>query len=348
MANMTPSDYVPQSLLVQWHITDKCNLRCRHCYQSDYLDKGFDLKQLWHIAEQVFQLHDDWLKRGKAIPLRFTITGGEPFSHPDFLPLLDKLSQHPTQPGLAVLSNGSRIDYDTAQRLAQIKNLNFVQLSLDGNPKTHDAVRGKGNFDKVLAASSALNQAGVFFMWSFTAHSENYRQFGQVAKIAEKQKIPKIWSDRMIACNESSSLKPLNQTQTRQWIEMMAASRGRLDSKRDNKTHIAMNRALQFFYSCDEIYHCNAGNGLLTIMPDGEVYPCRRLPVSVGNLCRESLSDIYYRNPFLRRLRNFSGPAACRSCLYKSSCKGGLRCQAFAVTGDPFNADPGCWHVNNE
>ncbi|WP_237932553.1 SPASM domain-containing protein [Buttiauxella sp. S19-1] len=77
-------------------------------------------------------------------------------------------------------------------------------------------------------------------------------------------------------------------------------------------------------------------------MPDKTVYPCRQLPIEVGNLASTSLMKIYQHSPLLRKLRAFEGPEACQQCLFKSPCRGGLRCLSFATTGDPFTADPGC------
>ena len=41
-----------QKFVIQWHITDKCNLRCKHCYQEDYCN-DLKIEQLEEIFKQI-------------------------------------------------------------------------------------------------------------------------------------------------------------------------------------------------------------------------------------------------------------------------------------------------------
>jgi radical SAM protein with 4Fe4S-binding SPASM domain len=108
-------------------------------------------------------------------------------------------------------------------------------------------------------------------------------------------------------------------------------------------TEIAMHRALQFLLAGGTPYHCTAGGTLLTVMPNGDVYPCRRMPVRVGNLFETSLEKLYSQSQFLRALRDRSGCSdGCEGCAM-SSCRGGLRYLSYAMSNDPFKADPSCW-----
>jgi MoaA/NifB/PqqE/SkfB family radical SAM enzyme len=45
--------------LLQWHITDRCDLRCSHCYQETYSDPELNLSQLLSIVDQ----YDKFLKK---------------------------------------------------------------------------------------------------------------------------------------------------------------------------------------------------------------------------------------------------------------------------------------------
>ncbi len=58
----------------QWHITDKCNLRCTHCYQEDYSGSNeLGLDGLERIADEIIKTLSKWNKKGDI-----AITGGEP------------------------------------------------------------------------------------------------------------------------------------------------------------------------------------------------------------------------------------------------------------------------------
>lgn len=334
---MSEFEFPSDKLIVQWHITEKCNLRCTHCYQTSYRHSGQKLGTLKTIAQQIVSLQKEITRQsGKEIALQLTLTGGEPFKHPDFLALLQHLALLSPKPSLAILSNGSPIDADMAQRLATFNPL-FVQLSLDGTENTHNAIRGEGNFRKVLRATHFLKNAGIRVLWSFTAHSENWRDFEQIAELARQNHVDKLWSDRLIPENVETAPRTLTHKQCADYFVGMNKAR-----QRAGQTQIAMNRALQFQTAGGRPYQCSAGHGLITIMPDGTVFPCRRLPVSVGNLFERDLSEIYFYSEFMQKLRAFSMPQDCQPCLYRFQCKGGLRCLSHAIYGDPFRRDPGC------
>lgn len=73
--------YIPHRLLLQWHITERCNLRCAHCYQNDYSGEELQFKDLLEVVQQFKDIMSFW--RGKAVGHRarghLTVTGGEPF-----------------------------------------------------------------------------------------------------------------------------------------------------------------------------------------------------------------------------------------------------------------------------
>jgi radical SAM protein with 4Fe4S-binding SPASM domain len=87
-----------------------------------------------------------------------------------------------------------------------------------------------------------------------------------------------------------------------------------------------------------------AGDTLLTLLPSGDAYPCRRMPIRAGNLQDTLLAELYYQNDLLCALRDRSRTSeGCQDCCFARLCRGGLKCLAYAVTGDPFQADPSCW-----
>ena len=71
----------------QWHITDECDQRCKHCYI--FSGKGCtDLKSMtWEQMKEVVDNCEDFCKVYHRRPY-FYITGGDPILHPDFWKLL--------------------------------------------------------------------------------------------------------------------------------------------------------------------------------------------------------------------------------------------------------------------
>ena len=83
----TPS----RSIVFQWHITERCNLRCAHCYQEDYQATELPFQKLIEITKQFKALLDTLGRQTGVNQSRghINITGGEPFIRRDFLDLLE-------------------------------------------------------------------------------------------------------------------------------------------------------------------------------------------------------------------------------------------------------------------
>lgn len=330
----------PQRLLLQWHITHRCNLRCAHCYQDSYAGGDTPMATMLDILEQYRAFIAAAGIRG-----HITVTGGEPFVHAEFMALLEIFAQHAKEYSFAILTNGYFITPSIAQRLKTL-GVGFVQVSLEGGKTSHDAIRGKGNFERTCASIKLLKQAGVKTLVSFTAHRANYREFSAVSRIARRLGVDKVWSDRFIPADKNSAIQPLPPAETEAYSALIAKERQRHKIRWFNKTDIAGQRALQFLHSGGHPYRCSAGDSLITIMPNGDLYPCRRLPILAGNVLQTPLAQLYDGELF-QSLRTPREPApGCASCLYKNICGGGLKCLSYAITGSPHTADPGCWLAN--
>lgn len=269
-----------------------------------------------------------------------TITGGEPMIHPRFFDLL-RLIRSKNLP-IAVLSNGHFVDRSAAKELKRL-DVQFVQISIEGTRETHDAIRGRGSYAKAYEALANLMIEDVPAFVSFTAHKQNSGEFFQVAKDASKIGVERVWSDRLIPLGQGAEISGLlmSPSDTRRFVQHMSDTKSKLKRTR---TEIAMHRALQFAGCGGNPYFCKAGWSLLTLLPGGELVPCRRMPIPSGNFLRKGLWELYHSSPILQNLRNQDNlNASCRQCFYTKLCRGGLKCLAYALTGDPWSGDPGCW-----
>lgn len=327
----------PSHLKLQWHITERCNLRCAHCYQETYSGKELEFQELLIVIEQFKDLLNLMQARG-----HITITGGEPFIRQDFMDILEVISA--SNFSFAILTNGSFIDTNMARRLRNLMP-EFVQVSIEGTKSTHDSIRGAGNFDRTVKAVKHLVHEHIRTFISFTAHRENFREFSEVARLSRELKVARLWADRLIPQGGGVAKVMLTPEETREFFEIM--NQERKNSRRGffRKTEIAMHRALQFLVAGGEPYHCTAGETLITVQPNGDLFPCRRMPIRIGNLMETPLVELYFRSELFHALRT-RAIEECRGCFYSALCRGGLRCLSYAMTGDPFRADPGCWFAS--
>jgi len=336
-----------RGLLLQWHVTERCNYRCAHCYQDGYACAELSFKEQLNVIEQFKALLARRRREtGLAARGQVTVTGGEPFIRDDFLDLLAALAREREHFTFAILTNGSLIDGAMARRLKAL-GTRFVQVSIDGTEPVNDRLRCPGAYKKAVEALRALTAERIPTLLSFTAQHENWREFSAVARLGRELGVSRVWSDRLIPWGSGAAFagRMFTPQQTRRYFELMGAARAEA-FRSFGRTEISLGRALQFLVGGGVPYHCAAGEILVTLQPDGDVYPCRRMPIKGGNIREKTLEEIYYASDLFRRLRDRTAPAeGCEECPHALACGGGLRCLSYAATGDPFTADPGCWHA---
>ncbi|MHB1325215.1 MAG: radical SAM protein [Thermoleophilia bacterium] len=156
---------VPSLRYLLLHITDRCNLRCRHCFIGESGNTDLPLEEIKQIVDEFESMQG----------LRLLISGGEPLLHRDFRKLNDYLSDRDLR--TVLLSNGTLIDAETAGWL----RLQEVQISLDGMEDAHDYIRGQGNFQRSVAAIRRLTAAGKQVSVATMIHSRNLADFDSLA-----------------------------------------------------------------------------------------------------------------------------------------------------------------------
>lgn len=336
----------------QWHITDRCNLRCSHCYQSDYsYSSELSLEELKAIADEINHTLARWKRDG-----RIAITGGEPFIRRDIFDLLHYLEQQPQTKKIGILTNGTFIR-ENIQLLKRLTKLCYIQLSLEGRRKKNDEIRGKGVFDKVIEGTNILNDVDVPVRWMVTLHKENVAEVPFIIDLALENNVDTLTFERLIPMGSGKSLnnyilspEELEKTFTyivkRSDEEYSKASPLRILKLRTLWVLTDPQRAEKDSYTPIEKEvgaSCSVGMDSLCILPDATVLPCRRLPIPIGNLKEDSIFKIWYTSKLLWEIRNKNNlKGKCKNCEFIPRC-GGCRATAYAVTGDYLAEDPQCW-----
>jgi len=277
--------------VLQWHLSERCNLKCLHCYQEKHKPVELGYEQLVSIYNQFKELLKKLKMKG-----HINITGGEPLCNPYFFKILDLIKEDSDNISFSVLTNGTLITEDVAKKIKSY-NPYYVQVSLEGGKKTNDYIRGKGTYKSIAKGIINLRSQDIFTSISFTANKLNYKEFPKVVKYARKYQVNNVWSDRYIPLGDSEDKNlALNFNETREYLSIMNNERTKLKNKKHNITTISMYRALQFQMTNDFAYGCTAGDTLLTVMENGDLVPCRRMPIVVGNLLNDKMYDLYQKN----------------------------------------------------
>ena len=269
------------------------------------------------------------------------LTGGEPLCSPYLFNILNEFKKDKDLYSFSILTNGTLINDDLAKKISEY-NPEYVQVSLEGSKKTNDYIRGKNVYKKVANAVKILKKYGLFVSLSFTATKINYKEFPKVVKFAEKYGVDNVWSDRFIPLNKSDDIDlQMSQDETTEYLKIMENERIRLKLKK-SKTNISMYRALQFQRTNDLPYACTAGRSLLTVMENGDLVPCRRMPIIVGNLLKDNMYELYKNSEILKKLQEDTTPDDCKSCEHSKRCAGGLKCLTYSIYNDLNHKDIDC------
>jgi radical SAM protein with 4Fe4S-binding SPASM domain len=164
--------------VVFWSVTQQCNLNCTHCYVNQ------DLKELSYDDACTII---DQLAEAKNLLLIFF--GGEALLREDVFELMNYASKKKIQVGLA--SNGTLITTDIAKKLKNV-GVSYVQVSIDGLKEIHEQIRGKGTYDKAIAAIQNCIKEGLYTCIGTTITKENVHQIYDLIELAKSLKIQKF------------------------------------------------------------------------------------------------------------------------------------------------------------
>ncbi len=337
----------------QWHITEGCNLRCIHCYQELYNNRSdLSLDQLKKIENEIILALKKWKKKG-----RIALTGGEPFIKKDLFSLMDYLEQSKDIWKIGILTNGILVDEKISDRLKTFQKLHYVQISLDGaSEETNDFIRGKGSYNKAVNSFRILDKKGINTRLMFTVHKRNLQEVPSLIDLAIKEKVDTLTIERFVPEGKGAEFKDLLLTKEQvHKLFQYVSHRADLEYQKGTPLKILKYRTLWANINPERAEAtnvpleidlggmCSIGIDSLTILPDGTVFPCRRLPIPIGNLKKDSIYKIWYTSNILWKIRNKNNlKGKCKGCDLIPRCSG-CRAIAYSVTGDYLAEDPQCW-----
>lgn len=144
------SEYADMDMVIDWDITNRCNLLCRHCCLNagnTYID--ISKEDCLDIVDKLIKLK----------PVSINISGGEPLVRSDFEEIITRLRAGYSGK-LSLMTNAILIDKKKAEFIS--KNFNSVSVSLDGyDEETCAIIRGGGVFARSVKGIERLNNAGI-------------------------------------------------------------------------------------------------------------------------------------------------------------------------------------------
>jgi radical SAM protein with 4Fe4S-binding SPASM domain len=325
---------------VQWHILDRCNLRCAHCYQSDF---GRSREQGWeglkHVADNMLEAMRTWNAK-----LDIALTGGEPLLKEELIPLLEYLNASKQIGTLSLITNGTLLSRHMGE-LKTLKKFKEIRISLDGaTAAVHDSIRGEGAFAKTLENIATAKKAGIPVILMSTVMRRNLDEALLLGKLCRDVGAEGFILERFVPLGTGLAIR----SEVLSGMEFLTLWNRMLDGLGLEATpeELICYRGIKVTakgksgkaYGSECIVGCDG----MAVLPDGTIYPCRRLEIPIGNLMDERLTHIWENSPIIRNLqskKNLKGK--CGNCAIEGCI--GCRAMTHSLTGDYLGEDPHCW-----
>ena len=338
----------------QWHITDECDQRCKHCYIFSGGNYNCLKSMSWQEMQDTFNNCLDFCETYGRTPY-FYLTGGDPILHPDFWKLLGLFRENNVK--FTIMGNPFHLNDDVCKKLKEY-GCEKYQMSIDGIRETHDWFRKPGSYDCTLEKIGSLNRAGIRSVIMTTVSKTNRNEVPGIIDAVVNTGVNIFSFSRYVPSGGDLDASMTAQEYRESLSDIDA--KFKYYEAQDCKTYFNRKDHLWTLYQYETgeikipeyaqegmIYNgCNCGNCHITILPTGDIYACRRVAQSkVGNVFKDRLAKVWVGS--LDNYREYDNFSKCSKCELLAWCRG---CPAVAkgTSGSFYAADPQCWKEKND
>ncbi len=348
--------------LVVWNVTNRCNLHCKHCYINAEDHSYAEELSTEEAKEFIYDL-----AKMKVPVLLFS--GGEPMIRKDIFELGKLAAELGLRP--VISSNGTLINDDIAKRIKEA-GFQYVGISIDGSPATHDEFRNKkGAFDAALTGIRACMNNGIKTGIRFTVNKLNQVDLPFIFDLIKQEGIPRFCMYHLVYAGRGEQMAAMDMTveEKRKILEYVTNETLNLHSMGVEVEILTTDNHADGIYLLNYIRKnepereeevkqlltmhggCSAGTKFANVDPRGNVHPCQFWQdYTVGNIREKPFSEIWTSDDELMvklREKDKHVKGKCGECRYNSLCSG-CRIRARAVYGDLWAEDPACYLTEKE
>jgi len=339
------------SLNIQWHVTARCDVGCRHCYMYDSPTYDSEIKNelSFEGSIKVLDQYRNYLDK-RNLKGNLSITGGDPLLREDLFDLLKEAKKRGFE-NFNMMGNPDTVTQEITEKLFS-HGVRFFQFSLDGDREYHDMARKEGSFDLILPALKILQKAGMRTNLMFTLGKENKDKLFSAMTIAAQWGSNGFAFAREVAIGKASEInEPIMSPEDFKELLLDYLRYGEelnswgFETRFADKDHLFVPLRHGDPGECDDHVgglRCYMGYTCLGLLADGSFIICRRLPIVLGHLPGDDLTDLIENHPLMKKVRDPNNFTKCKDCAYSMVCLG-APCVAYGLTGDPFASDPQCW-----
>jgi len=308
-APITDLDELHPPTRLHLYLTNKCNLRCIHCYMESGTAEENELN-----TTEWKQLIKDFSSITPHSLVSFS--GGESLIRPDFFEIAQfaKTMGHST----FLFSNGTLINEDNIKMLE--KYIDGIQISLDGaSPAAHDAVRGPGAFEKAVNAIRLLGKTDIDINIAYCIVPQNIEDIRHnLVPFLKSLGIKKMHVGISVARTLGRWQRNCPDFEDSSLLSVYSSIKGVLDELYFNgweSPSIARNVRKR---------NCTFGQRFV-VSASGNVHPCAELVWKIGNVRVDSIKSLSEKLAVLHQQTSVDESKCCSRCELKYICRGGCK-----------------------
>ena len=314
-----------------FELTPVCNMDCRMCYVKMSRQQQEAIRPLISAEE--------WIRLGQEAKehglLYLLLTGGEPFSRPDFREILAGL--HKMGLVLTINSNGTLIDEKTMEWLVQTPPVRINITLYGASDATYERLcRNPRGFSQAAKAIRMLRDAGIAVKINCSLTPYNAEDLeGIIGFARDEGLVVQATSYMFPPVRRDASKVGQNDRFTPEDAAYYSAKIEKLLGGSERFLERAKTLDFGSIPSDDDMcidsegegIRCRAGKSNFWVTWDGKMLPCGMLPDEGVDLLRTGFAEAWKQ--ITEKVRGIRLPAKCRNCSLKERCRA---CAAMAVT----------------
>lgn len=266
-------------------VTNKCNLRCLHCYN----ESGENIQSNNELTdEEILYLVDELCSVGV---FNLCFCGGEPLLRKNLIVKCIKKLRESGVPNVAMVTNGILLTEEVACELKEA-GLTTIQISLDGaTAESHDRLRNKeGVYEKTIQAIKNSITAGIEPNIAYTPTRFNIHEFKEAHSLLRNLGLYDInfrMQPLMLMGRASENLESIKPTE-KQYRTLVREIN---DINEENiKPHVRWGDPVDHLIRFSQM---DLSVQQLIIRANGDIVCSTYLPLVVGNIRKHSLLEYW-------------------------------------------------------
>lgn len=323
-------------------ITNACNMNCKYCSVKNIHSKirnGLSTEEYKKIIDKLVDIGT----------FQIGLTGGEPTTRKDLVELVRYIASKNVACNLT--TNGFIVPEELIIKLKEA-GLTQVQISLDSYKKeVHEKYRTEGSFDRAIQTARLFKKHGYIVGVDTVVTNNNIDDLEELMNFLEDNNFDGLTIIKLkqgYLDLETFMEQVPEYNKYAELIDKICKRNGKLEITIDCSSVSNLCKTLTLEEQ-NKIHSagCPAGHTLISIAPNGDMYPCAALTnekYKIGNILTDDLEKIWNENEILRKLRGIKKhvEGKCKNCIKLDVCRAGCRGIADSLSGKQYISDANC------